>query len=550
MVLLLATIGIVLYEEREAEAAPPSRSAKVTICHRTRATTNPYRRITVSRNAAKNTGGSGHAGHTGDSWDSSKRNGDVWGDIIPDVDTTGATLTPNPRLNYRTGGGSSVSEQRGYAIWHGDTYSSVNYAGKCGAMSSKEFIRIHVESGGSLSGAMTELDAMGAGEDDALRQALGSTFSSWYTSIGAPTDLATFETQLATKTPSASTLDPTNVGTPTANAATLNGSIVPRSVALTVWFEYSTSAAFTSPTQVDSGLTLSGSAGTTIAAGNTGTVPAALTLTGLTSGTTYYYRVVALSTSGTGDDAIDTLIYGDIVSFRMGTDTQAIDMPDFSPSSSPYGTTVTVRATSKDGTTSGVVTGLTVDFTSTDTTVCTVGSSSLDGTSKESSATVTPVSVGTCSIRATQPGDNITVGGYTEVVQGRCLGHEELHHHRKGIDCVRHQRLEQGVQRQSQRHGDVHESGPHRCGLGRRVVRQRGLHVSVGVVRHGRCGQHEARDPERHHAHGWAGQPLFVDPVADGEHHAEGADGHRRRQDDRVRQYGDLHRDRFRPRRV
>lgn len=258
---------------------------------------------------------------------------------------------------------------------------------------------------------MTELDAMGAGEDDALRQALGSTFSSWYTSIGAPTDLATFETQLATKTPSATTLDPTNVGTPTANAATLNGSIVPRSVALTVWFEYSTSAAFTSPTQVDTGLTLNGSAGTTIAAGNTGTVPAALTLTGLTSGTTYYYRVVALSTSGTGDDAIDTLIYGDVASFRMGTDTQAIDMPDFSPSSSPYGTAVTVRATSKDGTTSGVVTGLTVEFASTDTTVCTVGSSSLDGTSKESSATVTPVSVGTCSIRATQPGDNITVGG-------------------------------------------------------------------------------------------------------------------------------------------
>lgn len=140
MVLLLATIGIVLYEEREAEAAPPSRSAKVTICHRTRATTNPYRRITVSRNAAKNTGGSGHAGHTGNSWDSSKSNGDVWGDIIPDVDTTGAALTPNPRLNYRTGGAASVSEERGYAIWNGATYSAVNYAGKCGAMSAKEFI--------------------------------------------------------------------------------------------------------------------------------------------------------------------------------------------------------------------------------------------------------------------------------------------------------------------------------------------------------------------------------------------------------------------------
>lgn len=284
--LLVSTVGLVMVNERKAEAAPPSRSAKVTICHRTRATTNPYRRITVSRNAAKNTGGSGHAGHTGDSWDSSKRNGDVWGDIIPDVDTTGRNLAPNPELNFDSSG--TVSERRGYAIYTGGTYSSVNYAGKCGAMSTKEFIRVHVESGGTLSGAMTELDSMGAGEDDALRQALGSTFSSWYTSIGAPTDLATFETQLATKTPSATTLDPTNVGSPTANAATLNGSIAPRSVALTVWFEYSTSSAFSSPTQVDTGLTLNGSSTTTIAAGNTGTVPAALTLTGLTSGTTYY----------------------------------------------------------------------------------------------------------------------------------------------------------------------------------------------------------------------------------------------------------------------
>lgn len=232
--LLVATIGVALVEEREAEAAPPGRASKVTICHRTRATTNPYRRITVSRNSAKNTGGSGHAGHTGDSWDSSKRNGDVWGDIIPDVDTAGSRLSPNPELNFDPSG--TVSERRGNAIYTGGSYSTVSYAGKCGAMSAKEFIRIHVESGGSLSGAMTELDAMSAGEDDALRQALGSTFSSWYTSIGAPTDLATFETQLATKTPSATTLDPTNVDAPTANAATLNGSIEPRGVALTVWF--------------------------------------------------------------------------------------------------------------------------------------------------------------------------------------------------------------------------------------------------------------------------------------------------------------------------
>ena len=407
MLALVSTIGIALVEEKEAEAAPPSRASKVTICHRTRSTTNPYRRITVSVNAAKG----GHTTHSMDGraviapWTSGLPNGGSWGDIIPEVRGSGSSVSVQA-VNYDATG--TTAERRGYAIWNG----SSGYENTCPGMSTKEFIRIHVESGGSLRTAMAELDDMAANEDYALRQSLGTTFDSWYTSSGATTDLATFESQLDAKTPSATTLDPTNVGTPTANAATLNGSIAPQNVALTVWFQYSTSAAFTSPTETDSGLTLGGVSRTSIASGTTGSVAAALTLSGLVSGTTYYYRVVARSTNGlTGDAEVETLIYGDIQSFRMGTDTQVIDMPDFSPSSSPYGTAVTVRATSKDSTTAGVETGLTVEFSSTDTTVCTVGASTLNGTSKESSATVTPVSVGTCSIRATQPGANITVGG-------------------------------------------------------------------------------------------------------------------------------------------
>lgn len=52
---LLSTIVVVGRSAKLAEAAP---GAKVTICHRTRSITNPYRRITVSVNSIQ--GNSGH----------------------------------------------------------------------------------------------------------------------------------------------------------------------------------------------------------------------------------------------------------------------------------------------------------------------------------------------------------------------------------------------------------------------------------------------------------------------------------------------------------
>jgi len=54
--------------------------ARVTICHRTKSTTNPYRLITVSNNAVQ---AGGHGRHTGSVWTSANTNGQVWGDIIP-----------------------------------------------------------------------------------------------------------------------------------------------------------------------------------------------------------------------------------------------------------------------------------------------------------------------------------------------------------------------------------------------------------------------------------------------------------------------------------
>ena len=404
-VMLVGTLVWAWPINNPTEAAPPTRVSKVTICHRTRSTTNPYRRITVSVNAAKG----GHTSHskTGSTvhppWISGQANGGTWGDIIPRVLGTGSSVKVN-EVNYPVSGtGTSGSaEERGYAIYNGTSVGATSYSGKCPSMTAKEFIRVHVESGGSVATAISELDEMAASEDDALRQSIGTTFSSWYTSLGSPTDLTTLESNIDSKSPSVTTADATSVGTP-AGSATLNGTVLPRGVALSVWFEYSTSSSMSSATQVDTGLTLGGSAGTSIASGNNGSVAASLVLSGLTSGQTYYYRLVALSTSGTGDSAVDTVINGNIVPFTMGSDNQAIDLT--AAADTTYGTPVTISATSKDGTVSGSPTGLTVSFESDDTSICTVGSSTNSGSAAyTSTATITPVSVGTCTIRATQPG--------------------------------------------------------------------------------------------------------------------------------------------------
>jgi len=367
--------------EQSADAA--ARASKVTICHRTRSTTNPYRRITVSKNAAKG----GHTTHskTGSTvnppWTSTlvNSNGGVWGDIIP-------SGTPSvSAINYNDRG--TTAEQRGYAIWN----QTSPYTSTCRGMSTKEFVRIHVESGGDLEGAMDELDDMDASEDDALLQSLGSGFRSWYDALPASQkNLTSLEAQIDAESPAVITGDAIVNST---TSATLQGTAYPRGLALTAWFEWGTSSSNLSNTTAD----------ITIASGNNSTQSLSHTVSsGLTSGSLYYYRAVILSTSGTPgtDSAVDTIIYGDVVPFRMGTADQLIDFPTVS--SQTYGTTFTVSATSKDATSPNPETGLTVSFSSLDESICTVGSSSI--ASNVSSATVTPVTVGTCKIKATQSG--------------------------------------------------------------------------------------------------------------------------------------------------
>ena len=85
-----------------------------------------------------------------------------------------------------------------------------------------------------------------------------------------------------------------------ATTATLNGNVTPNGLATDAWFEYGTSS------------TLSGATGTTHESIGDGTVSVAVdaALTGLTPGTTYYYRIVAGNSSGATS--------GTIMSFTPG----------------------------------------------------------------------------------------------------------------------------------------------------------------------------------------------------------------------------------------
>jgi hypothetical protein len=89
------------------------------------------------------------------------------------------------------------------------------------------------------------------------------------------------------------------LGTPslvTANAATLTGSVNPNHKATTYTFQYGTTAGYglqSAPVSVGSGQA---------------SKSVSTTLTGLASGTTYYYRLVAVSADGTGVSAGRTLV--------------------------------------------------------------------------------------------------------------------------------------------------------------------------------------------------------------------------------------------------
>ncbi len=93
-----------------AFATQPDPLHKVTICHRTDATTNPYVQITVDEasvdgDAGNDNGKGDHLiKHTGPAWTSDQPNGGDWGDIIPPFYSDGATPTGYASLNWDAAG--------------------------------------------------------------------------------------------------------------------------------------------------------------------------------------------------------------------------------------------------------------------------------------------------------------------------------------------------------------------------------------------------------------------------------------------------------------
>lgn len=130
-------------------------ASKVTICHRTHSTTNPYRRITVAQASITKNNGHGDEGvsnthnkGTGvfDPSFSYPPNAKLWNDIIPDETAGGsASITYN-------------FVDAGLAIYNGTSFDGTDYSGLCTRMTAKEFYDSEVAAGIDPADIFLDLD--------------------------------------------------------------------------------------------------------------------------------------------------------------------------------------------------------------------------------------------------------------------------------------------------------------------------------------------------------------------------------------------------------
>lgn len=157
---VLVLLGAGLVWGQSADIAYAS-GARVTICHRTRSTTNPYRQITIS-----NSGVNSHRNnHTGGVWDNTKNNGGTWGDVVPggdtDADQFWSTGSAGPNsLNWTSAG-------KAFMLPAGANLS------KCGRMTAQRFYEISKAAGDSDTTIAADLEEQAANEDAAIRPSGG-----------------------------------------------------------------------------------------------------------------------------------------------------------------------------------------------------------------------------------------------------------------------------------------------------------------------------------------------------------------------------------------
>ena len=264
--LLLACASVLTVSSETAKAGIGNR---VQICHRTHSTTNPYRRITVSKNSS-------HDNHTGGLFGVTT----PWGDIIP------SGFQPMNSQNY-------TNNAAGQAIYNGTT--------TCKGMSPQDFIASEVAAGESIASVLADLDDQGAVEDAATLAALGS---STFTTAFQGQTLSQIQTSLGATTPVAVTGAATSV---TLTGATIQGTANAQSASVTVaiTFRYGTDPTLGTAT------TPAASPGS--ATGTTG-VTSSANLGGLTAATTYYFQIVLTYTDAGSGATADYL--GAIMSFN------------------------------------------------------------------------------------------------------------------------------------------------------------------------------------------------------------------------------------------
>lgn len=204
-VALSALVSVSSEQAEPAEAAPAPK--KVTICHRTHATTNPYVRITVSEssisNAANKHGGSKHnksypanpasavpspnVYNPLTTYPSNEKN---WGDIIPNVYTDGTPFT--------AAGSSTNFTGAGVLIWNG----TAPYADYCKPRSARDLFELEKANGVPESEILNDLEESGADEFVTQLSACGGTFVGCAVEkLGTPTSTSSTTTTLAGAVP-------------------------------------------------------------------------------------------------------------------------------------------------------------------------------------------------------------------------------------------------------------------------------------------------------------------------------------------------------------
>ena len=334
---------------KPALAAQP----RVTMCHRTRSTTNPYRLITVSQGGIN--GHDGHASSPDRVWNNTLANGDSWGDIIPGDDAAGDPFWSTGRGQSsaaKNWSGSSTTGGKSFMVAGGTNLSN------CVPMSARRFYEVMKLANISDSDIATDLTQQAANEDAAVKPAGGWTAGNVASAVGG--------VSVTTKSPSA-------VG---ANSATLEGSITTGGTLTTPNFQYGTSSTLATFTQTTNG-----------SASNSATLNPSSAITGLAANTVYYYRVIGVI----GADDTQGTYYGSILSFTTGKSLRTVAVGAAS-TSVPLGGTTTLSATLTPSGDAGATTYEVADGAL----FCSISGSTL---------TASATSTGTCTVRATDAGN-------------------------------------------------------------------------------------------------------------------------------------------------